>query len=180
MIYRYQLKQSELILLDRSGDTLAISKLPESLPASLYKDFLTNVHYFSNNGNAYQCFFNEHHDRIEFFKKTTVDSLFSHVKPFLFQLSDRLYFQEKLVKGFGTAIGFYQKGTGKKYIKQCVYDNKISEYFDDKHFIINGTLFEAKVMLWHRMILKMIWHLILQRQELKEIYTENTKPGHIK
>ena len=25
-----------------------------------------------------------------------------------------------------------------------------------KHFIINGTLFEVKVMLWHRMVLKMI------------------------
>jgi hypothetical protein len=134
MIYRYQLKQSELVLLNRSGDTLALSKLPELPPASLYKDFLLNVHYFSKNGNAYQCFFNEHHDRIEFFKKTTVDSLFSHVKPFLFQLSDRLYFQEKLVKGFGTAIGYYQKGTGKKYIRKCLYDNKISEYFDDQTF----------------------------------------------
>lgn len=60
LIFRYQLKKSEIVLLSRSGDTLAISTLPELPPASLYKDFLSNVHYISKMENSYQCFYNQY------------------------------------------------------------------------------------------------------------------------
>lgn len=134
LVYRNQLKRSELVLLTRGGDTLAVSDLPEPPPASLYKDFLTNVHYCTNDGNAYQCYYNERKSRIDLLYKTPVDSLLMYVRPFLFRVADRLYFQEKLAKGFGTGIGYYQKGKKKTYIRECVYINKLKEYFDDREF----------------------------------------------
>jgi hypothetical protein len=134
LIFRYQLKQSELVLLNRSGDTLAISNLPEVPPALLFKDFLANVHYFSKGDNSYQCFYNDQNSRIEFFPKTPVDSLYAFVKPFIFKMADRLYFQEKIASGFGTAFGFYEKGTGKKNIRKFLNETKISESIDDQIF----------------------------------------------
>jgi len=134
LIFRYQLKQSELVLLNRSGDTIAISPLPKLPPASLYKDFLSNVHYFSKTNDSYQCIYNEKNTRIEFFHKTTIDSLQSFVKPFIFKMEDRLYFQEKIASGYGTAFGFYEKGVGKKYIRKSVNVTKISESIDDQIF----------------------------------------------
>jgi len=134
LVFRYQLKQSELVLLNRSGDTLAISTLPELPPASLYKDFLANLHYFSKADNSYQCIYNEQNTRIEFFPKTTVDSLQSFVQRFIFKIDERLYFQEKIASGYGTAFGFYEKGTGKKYIRHVLNEKKIMEQWDDQNF----------------------------------------------
>ncbi|MCX6251351.1 MAG: carboxypeptidase-like regulatory domain-containing protein [Bacteroidetes bacterium] len=134
LIFRYQLKRSELVLLNRIGDTLAISKLPEVPPALLFKDFLSNVHYFSKANNSYQCFFNEKNSGIEFLYKTTVDSIQTLVKPFLFKMSGRLYFQVSLANGFGTAIGYFENGHVKKYIKQCLNEKKLAEYKDDQIF----------------------------------------------
>jgi hypothetical protein len=143
LIYRYQLKQSELILLSRSGDTLAISDLPEVPPASLFKDFLANVHYFSRSGNAYQCFYNRNDKTLEYLYKTPLDSLLKFVKPFLFKISDRLFFQESVETGFGTAVGYYQKGSGKKYIRKYINMNKLSEYYDDQRFYASWNIFVA-------------------------------------
>lgn len=134
LIFRYQIRQSELVLLNKSGDTLAITKLPEIPPNLLFKDFLLNVHYFSKAENAYQCYYNEQNTRIEFFSKTTVDSLKKFVEPFIFKMNDRLYFQEKIASGFGTAFGFYEKGSGKIYIRKFINELKISESIDDKTF----------------------------------------------
>lgn len=137
LVFKNQLKHSELIFLDRNGDTLAISPLPELPPASLFKDFLANVHYISRDNNAYQFFYNEKDGRIEFYPVKTKDSLQTYLKPFLFKIIDRLYFQENLAAGFGTAFGFYEKGTGKKYIRRVVNTKKISEYRDDQLFYQN-------------------------------------------
>jgi hypothetical protein len=134
LIFKNQLKQSEIVLLTRSGDTLAISQLPEVPPARLFKDFLANLHYFSKANISYQFLFNERDNRIEFFHGKTVDSLQAFIKPFIFKMANRLYFQEKLVNGFGTAFGFYEKGTGKKYIRQVMNEKKITEYYDDQIF----------------------------------------------
>jgi hypothetical protein len=142
LIYKYQLNQSELMLLARNGDTLAFSPLPEVPPARLFKDFLANLHYISKAVNAYQFLFNEQNRRIEFFHGQTVDSLQAYIKPFIFKMSDRLYFQENLATGFGTAFGFYEKGTGKKYIRRVIDTKKITEYGDDQVFYQNwnGTV----------------------------------------
>ena len=134
LIFRNQLKQSELVLLDRDGDTLAISTLPELPPNSLYKDFLANVHYFSKMHHSYQCVYSEQHSRIEFFPQTDIDSLLSYVEPFIFKMDERLYFQEKIASGFGIAFGFFEKGKGKKYLRKCVNETKIAESIDDAIF----------------------------------------------
>jgi hypothetical protein len=140
LVFRYQLKQSELILLSRDGDTLAISPLPEIPPAKLFKDFLANVHYISKDANAYQFLFNEPDDRIEFYHPKSEDSLQAYLKPFLFKIADRLYFQETLAAGFGTAFGFYEIGKGKKYLRRVINTKKISEYGDDQVFYQNWNV----------------------------------------
>jgi hypothetical protein len=134
LIFRMLLKQSELVLLDRTGDTLAVSNLPEVPPSRLFKDFLANIHYISKSDYAYQCYYNRESKNIDFIYKTTVDSIQKFIKPFLFSMAGRLYFQEKIANGFGTAIGFYEKGTGKKYIRQVINNKKLTEYIDDQKF----------------------------------------------
>jgi hypothetical protein len=134
LTFRYQLNQSELVLLNRTGDTLAISQLPERPPTRLFKDFLANVHYISKANNSYQCMYNDQNGQIEFFPKTPVDTLYAFVKPFILKMADRLYFQEQLADGFGTAFGFYEKGTGKNYIRKYMNERKISESVDDQIF----------------------------------------------
>ena len=56
LVYRYRLKRSQLVLLTRLGDTLDYTDAPE-IPSKLYKDALNNVHYVTQSGKAYQCFF---------------------------------------------------------------------------------------------------------------------------
>ena len=143
IIYRTKLKRSEIVLLSRNGDTLAITNLPEVPPKCLFKDFLSNVHYFSKSGNAYQCYYNSNKNSIEFLYKTSSDSLLTHLKLFIFKLADRIYFQEIQANGFGTAIGFYEKGIGKTYIKKYLNTKKIAEYKDDQLFYQNWNIFLA-------------------------------------
>ena len=134
LIFKYKLKQAELILLAGNGDTLAFSPLPEVPPARFFKDCLSNVHYFSKTGHAYQFIYNEQEQRVEFYHQKDADSLQAFFRPFIFKMADRLYFQEKLANGFGTAFGFYVKGTSKKYIKRVIDTKKIAESVDDQRF----------------------------------------------
>ncbi|MGA3013177.1 MAG: carboxypeptidase-like regulatory domain-containing protein [Bacteroidales bacterium] len=66
LVFRYQLKHTELILLTRSGDTLSVASVPELKPMRLYKDFLGNIHYISSRENAFQCSYNDLLKQIEF------------------------------------------------------------------------------------------------------------------
>ncbi|MCX6240936.1 MAG: carboxypeptidase-like regulatory domain-containing protein [Bacteroidetes bacterium] len=141
LVFRNVLKQSEFVLLGRSGDTLAAAIPPELPPGRLYKDFLDNVHYYSKAGYAWQCYYDTDSHRFDFLYPTPVDSLEKVVGPFLFRISGRLYFQEKTANGFGTMIGYYSKGKGKQYIKSCLYEKKIFEYFDDQRFYLGWNGF---------------------------------------
>jgi hypothetical protein len=134
IIYRYQLKQSELVLFARNGDTLSFSPLPEVPPSRLFKDFLANVHYISKDQNAFQFRYNGQFGRIEFYHGITVDSLKASLKQYIFKLWGRWYFQEKLANGFGTAIGFDDQKTGKHYIRTFINENKLARYRDDQAF----------------------------------------------
>jgi hypothetical protein len=151
LIFRNQIKRSELVLLTNNGDTLAISKLPEGPPASLYKDFLLNVHYFSKEQYSYQCFYNKTQHQMEFGNRIRVDSLLNLFAPFLFKMSDRLYLQEKRAYGLGTAIGYYATSTGKKYIRQYFNEKKLAESIDDQKFyaswnsLVGEPLYDAEV-----------------------------------
>ncbi|MEI6454888.1 MAG: carboxypeptidase-like regulatory domain-containing protein [bacterium] len=134
LIFRTLLNKSEMVLLNRSGDTLVISSLPESPPAGLYKDFLSNIHYFSRSDHAYQIFYNKGGNRMDVLYKTTVDSLEKILGSFIFRMSDRLYFQETLANGMGTIVGYYQKGSNRQIIRQYFDEKKSSEWMDDQRF----------------------------------------------
>lgn len=134
LVFRNSLKQSAAVLLSRSGDTLALSGLPEIPPGRLVRDFLSNVHYYSGRGYAYQCAFNRDGRSIDFLYRTPVDSLEKIVGPFLFRISGRLYFQESAAAGFGTSLGYISKLSGKQYIRKVINQAKVSEYLDDQKF----------------------------------------------
>lgn len=123
-----------LIVLFISIQTLAFSPLPEVPPLKLFKDFLANVHYISTKEKAFQFLYDEQNSRIAFYHGKTLDSLQAFVNPFIFKMADRLYFQEKLASGFGTAFGYYEKSQGKKYIRTVINTKKITEQGDDQSF----------------------------------------------
>lgn len=134
MIFRSKLKKTELVLLNRLGDTLGISYLPEQPPSRLYRDFLQNVHYISKNGSAYQCYFDKGSGKMLFLYKTTIDSLMDYMEPFLFEINDRIYFLERQHNSFEAAIGYYSKEAGKQYISKVFNERKMKEYLDDQRF----------------------------------------------
>ena len=134
LVFRTLLKRSQLVLLNRFGDTLSVTELPELPPSLLYKDFLSNIHYCSKQGNAYQCYFNKETKTIDFLFKTTLDSLRTLFRPFIFSMNEHIYFQENIYKGFGTRFGYIEPGTGKKYIRQVINSKKVTEFSDDQTF----------------------------------------------
>jgi hypothetical protein len=141
LIFKNQVKESELLLLARNGDTLLFSPLPEGPPAKLFKDFLSNVHYISKDEQAFQFLYNEQKSRLEFFHGITVDSLQTILMKGVFKLWGRIYFQEKIVSGFGTAFGFYEKGVGKRYIRTYVNERKLSKLGDDQSFYNSWNMY---------------------------------------
>jgi hypothetical protein len=134
LIFRYQLKNTELILLNRNGDTLSITPVPELKPMRLYKDFSGNIHYISTKENAFQCWYNDELKKIEFPNRTTFDSLVKIVKPFLFTVGDRLYFEEFTAYGFGKNIGYYDTNHRKVYIRFIYGESAQKNFYDDLKF----------------------------------------------
>jgi len=134
LVFRYQIKRAELILLSMGGDTSATTFVPELKPECLFKDFLGNIHYISTRGNAIQCHYNEQHKKIEFPFRTTYDSLLRMMKPFLFSTGDRHYFQEFTADGLGTNFGYYNNSHQKVYIQSIRDEATRKNYSDDIHF----------------------------------------------
>ncbi|MEI7663356.1 MAG: carboxypeptidase-like regulatory domain-containing protein, partial [Bacteroidota bacterium] len=134
LVFRNQLKRSELILLTLSGDTLNVISVPEQKPKCFFKDFLGYVHYISNKGNAYQCYYNDAVNHLGFIYKTTYDSLVRMVSPFLFSTGERFYFQEYTPDGFGTNIGYYDREHHKEYIRRYTGEVKRENYMNDMKF----------------------------------------------
>ena len=136
IVFRNALKRSELLLLKRNGDTLAVTDPPALPPDKLYQDFLSNVHYYSKAALSWQCYYNKESKSLGYLDAIPADTLERQVKPFLFRISNRLYFQERIADGFGTKFGYYSRDKGKCYIKTCFNEKKISEYFDDQNFYL--------------------------------------------
>ena len=142
LVFRNVLQRTGMVLLNRVGDTLAVSDLPELPPELLCTDFLSNVHYYSKTGKAYQCYYDPERQSFDFLHPISVDSLEKFVMPYLFRISGRLYFQEEVLYGFGNSIAYYSKDGGKQYIRNCMNDKKIGEYRDDMSFYLkwNGAI----------------------------------------
>jgi hypothetical protein len=134
LVFRYQLKNAKLILLSRTGDTLSLVPVPELKPMRLYKDFLGNIHYISTKENAFQCFYNDVLKKIEFPFRSTYDSLIRFVKPFLFTVGERLYFEEFTPGGFGKRIGYYDTNHRKGYIRFIYGETAQKNAVDDLKF----------------------------------------------
>jgi hypothetical protein len=134
LVFRYQLKRSELIMLDLSGDTVAIAALPEQKPKCLFRDFLGNVHYISTRGNAFQCLYNDTTGQVGFMYQTTFDSLRMMVQPFLFVTGDNCYFQEFSPDGFGMRIGYFDKEHHKQYIRLLSGESTREKFNRDMQF----------------------------------------------
>ncbi|MCX6245830.1 MAG: carboxypeptidase-like regulatory domain-containing protein [Bacteroidetes bacterium] len=134
LVFRYQLRNTELILLNRDGDTLCVVPVPEQKPMRLYRDFLGNIHYISTKENAFQCEYNDVLKKMEFPYRTTYDTLVRKVKPFLFTAGDRLYFEEFTPDGFGKNIGYYDTIHGKEYIRNISGETTQRNYFNDLKF----------------------------------------------
>jgi len=134
LIFRHQLRRSELILLTLAGDTVKITSVPEMKPKCLYKDFLDHVHYISTAGNAFQCYYNDTLNQFRFFYQTTYDSLRMMVQPFLFTASDRTYFQEFTPDGAGKKIGYFDQTRNKHYIQSFSGEETRKKFNDDLRF----------------------------------------------
>ncbi|MCK9204732.1 MAG: carboxypeptidase-like regulatory domain-containing protein [Bacteroidales bacterium] len=134
LLYRNMTVKTEMALLDFSGDTLATADLPEQPPMMLYRDFLSNVHYYSSAGTAFLCHYDPDAGSIGFLYPAPIDSLGKYINPFRFRIGNRIYFQEKAINGFGTRLGYGSKDSGKVYIKKCINKLKISEFRDDMNF----------------------------------------------
>jgi hypothetical protein len=142
LVFRNVKQRAGMVLLTRDGDTLAVSELPELPPEMLRRDFLSNVHYYTKSGNTYQCYYVPKKESIEFLHEISADSLEKMVMPYLFRINGRLYFQERVLSGFGTSIVYYSKEGGKRYVRNCMNNKKISEYLDDMSFYLrwNGAI----------------------------------------
>ena len=178
LIFRYQLKRAELILLSLTGDTIAIVPVPEQKPKQLFKDFLGNVHYISTKLNAFQFYYNDTVNQSGFIYKTTFDSLYRMVKPFLFSIGDHAYFQEFTPDGFGTSIGYYDNDHRKKYIRYVSGESIRKNYYNDLNFYnqwnshLQGAnlLLQASAFEPHGNSMKMIEHTESRNPALVDEY----------
>jgi len=137
LVYRYRLKRSQLVLLTRLGDTLDYTDAPET-PSKLYKDALNNVHYVTQSGKAYQCFFYAGAKKLIFPYIENYDSLFLLMKNYSFSIGSRLYFQEYSPDGFISSIGYWQSSKGKHYTRFIRDEEMIWRMKDDLRAIKAG------------------------------------------
>lgn len=131
LIFKYQFKRSELLLLTRWGDTLAKTPLPDLPPLKLYKDPLGNVHYFSKNGNAYQCYFDGYSKQLLFINKFDAETVLRTFANYQFVMNKRLFFQEKTPSGFSSQLGFIDNENGKKYLQTADNSKAAKSYYSD-------------------------------------------------
>jgi hypothetical protein len=154
LVYRYRLKRSQLVLLTRLGDTLDYTDAPE-IPSKLYKDALENVHYVTQGGTAYQCFFYTGAKKLIFTSITQYDTLYDIMKNFIFSINNRLYFQEYSPNGFITGIGYWQSSKGKHYTRFIRDEEMIWRKKDDQRFAkvgINAGPLPADNMFYYKKI----------------------------
>ncbi len=137
LAYRYQLKNSALLLLSRLGDTLASCAVPETPAGKLYKDPLGYVHYFSRKGNAYQCYYDKSVHLLLFPYCYPVDTILESFADYKFLMHNRLYFQENSPDGFSARIGFYDKANGRTYLQSAGSQKMAKDYYDDLQYFMS-------------------------------------------
>jgi hypothetical protein len=136
LVYRYQLKRSLLVLLNRSGDTIAQTALPEIPPDRLYRDPLGFVHYFSRSGSAFQVQFDPTEEKLSFPYCFPVDTIMRTLSAFQFAMDGKLFFQENDAGGFAANLGYYSRNERKVYLQRAGNPKTGSDYYSDRDYFM--------------------------------------------
>ncbi len=115
LVFRYQLRRSELILMTTDGDTLSVVPPPAVPPLGLYKDVLSNLHFITKKKEAFQCVYFPAQGQLGFPYHTTYDTILRFLGRYRFLLQNRLFFLEHSPRGFMTSFGYYSRDEGRKY-----------------------------------------------------------------
>ncbi len=134
IVFRNQLKRSEIILMTTNGDTLDIVIPPSSPPMKLYKDVLGNVHYITKRDEALQAFYDPVQHRLTFPFRTSYDTIKKFLGGYRFLQGERLWFQEDSPYGFMTALGYYSRKEGKKNIFRSGDPKAMNTFYSESWF----------------------------------------------
>ena len=91
IVFRYQLKRAEVILMTTSGDTLAVAPVPSSPALGLYRDVISNIHFITKKDEAFQAVYDPVQNRLVFPYKTTYDTIKKFLGGYRFLLGHRLW-----------------------------------------------------------------------------------------
>lgn len=135
LVFRSRLKNSSLIIMNMSGDTLALAQVPEPNPVSLYRDCLKNIHYLSSRGSAFQIQFDSELFTIQYPFRTSRDTLMRLVSQYLFRAGERLYFEEYFPDRSGKQYGYLLPGGKKIYLRALQEENRDGNIRNEIRFL---------------------------------------------
>ncbi len=131
LVFRYQLRRSELVLMTTDGDTLSVVPTPAVPPLGLYKDVLSNLHFITKKNDAYQCIYLPPQGKLEFPYHTTYDTILRFLGGYRFFMKNRLYFLEHSSRGFMTSFGYYSRDEGRKYAHRSADYQGMRTFYTD-------------------------------------------------
>ncbi len=134
VVFRFQLKRAEIVLMTTDGDTLVVVPPPSAPAMKLFKDVLGNVHYVSKKDEAFQAFYDPVQNRLTFPFRTTYDTINKFLGGYRFKQGDRLWFQEDSPYGFMTALGFYSKKEGRKNVRRSRDSKAMNTFYAESWF----------------------------------------------
>jgi hypothetical protein len=134
IVFRYQLKRAEIILMTTDGDTLAVVPVPSSPALGLYKDVISNIHYLTKRDEAFQAVYDPEQHRLTFPFRTSYDTIKKFLGGYRFILGDRLWFQEDSPNGFMTAIGYYSRKDGRRNIRRSKDSKGMMTFYNEAWF----------------------------------------------
>jgi len=133
LVFRYQLKRSEIVLMNLDGDTLVVRPVPYTPPSGFYKDVFSNIHYLTKNDQAFQAYYQPAQNSLTFPYQTSYDTIKRYLGGFRFLINDRLYFQENSNYGFRTFIGYYSRKEGRRYTRRSADTKGMKAFYSDAH-----------------------------------------------
>ncbi|MCX6306510.1 MAG: carboxypeptidase-like regulatory domain-containing protein [Bacteroidetes bacterium] len=131
VVFRYQLKRAEIILMTTAGDTLAVTHVPAVPARCLYRDVLSNIHYITTRDEAFQAVYDPVFNQLDFPFRTSYDTIIKFLGGYRFLLGSRLWFQEDSPDGFMTAIGYYSRSEGRRNIHRSADLKAMKTYYNE-------------------------------------------------
>jgi hypothetical protein len=131
IVFRYQLKRAEIVLMTTDGDTLDVVPVPSSPALGFYKDVLSNIHYITKRGEAFQAVYDPAQNRLTFPFRTTYDTINKFLGRYQFLMGDRLWFHEDSPNGFMTSIGYYSRKDGRRSIRRSMDSKGMKTFYNE-------------------------------------------------